>query len=49
MMTLRLACCCESRRPPPTNSPVTGPDVRGHIAIRYHLSITRGWVNSFLG
>jgi hypothetical protein len=31
------------------NSAVTGRDVREHIATRYHLSVTRDWINSFLG
>jgi hypothetical protein len=30
------------------NSAVTGRDVREHIAMRYHQSVIRGWVNSFL-
>jgi hypothetical protein len=28
---------------------VTGADVRAHIQKRYHLAVTRGWVNSFIG
>jgi hypothetical protein len=30
-------------------SAATGRDVPEHIATRYDLSVTRGWVNSFVG